>query len=73
MLAGSIRSSNKTSQQVVLQFPQALPKQPQVPVLRLVFSYTLQEGLDGFYRSSYIGEVQQKVAAAGMCGWMLLV
>lgn len=53
--AGSVRSSNKTSQQVVLQFPHALPRAPLVPVLRLKFSYKLQEGLDGFYRSSYIG------------------
>jgi hypothetical protein len=54
--AGTVRSSNKTSQQVILQFPQAVPVQPSVPVLRLQFSYKLQEGLDGFYRSSYIGE-----------------
>jgi hypothetical protein len=56
MPAGTVRSSNKTSQQVILQFPQAVPTQPLVPVLRLQFSYKLQEGLDGFYRSSYIGE-----------------
>lgn len=54
--AGSVLSSNKTSQQVILQFPQVLPLQPLVPVLRLQFSYPLLEGLDGFYRSSYIGE-----------------
>jgi len=59
--AGSLLSSNKTSQQVILQFPQALPLQPLVPVLRLQFSYPLLEGLDGFYRSSYIGE--------GAWGW----
>lgn len=68
MPAGTVRSSNKTSQQVILQFPQAVPMQPLVPVLRLQFSYKLKEGLDGFYRSSYIGETpdssrQQQTAA----------
>jgi hypothetical protein len=55
--AGAI-SSNSSShhQQVILQFPAALPLLPLQPVLRLAFSYTLVEGLDGFYRSSFIGE-----------------
>ena len=66
-LAGSVRSSNKTSQQVILQFPQVVPMHGQVPVLRLQFSYPLQEGLDGFYRSSYIGGA---VAAGVLERWV---
>jgi hypothetical protein len=55
--AGAV-SSNSSShhQQVILQFAAALPLPPLQPVLRLGFSYTLLEGLDGFYRSSFIGE-----------------
>jgi hypothetical protein len=47
--------SSSHHQQVILQFPAALPLPPLQPVLRLSFSYTLKEGLDGFYRSSFIG------------------
>lgn len=54
--AGSVLSSNTTSQQVTLQFPQAMPMQPLIPVLKLKFNYTLEEALDGFYRSTYIGK-----------------
>jgi hypothetical protein len=49
--------SNTTSQQVILQFPEAVPRGVLAPVLQLTFSYPLTEGLDGFYRSSFIGEL----------------
>jgi hypothetical protein len=49
--------SSSHHQQVILQFPAALPLPPLQPVLRLAFSYPLLEGLDGFYRSSFIGEL----------------
>jgi hypothetical protein len=48
--------SSKEYQQLVLHFDKALPLAPVKPVLQLNFTYTLQEGLDGFYRSSYIGK-----------------
>ncbi|WIA35582.1 hypothetical protein OEZ86_004003 [Tetradesmus obliquus] len=46
--------SSSHHQQVILQFAAALPLPPLQPVLRLAFSYPLTEGLDGFYRSSFI-------------------
>jgi hypothetical protein len=58
--AGGISSnSSRRHQQVILQFPAALPLPPLQPVLRLEFSYPLVEGLDGFYRSSFIGKQSQ--------------
>ncbi|KAF8056455.1 aminopeptidase M1-D [Scenedesmus sp. PABB004] len=52
--AGAVRSASEERQQVTLVFPEAVPLPPLQPVLRLRFSYTLQEALDGFYRSSFI-------------------
>lgn len=69
--AGSVRSSNRTSQQVILQFPQDLPMHGQVPVVRLQFSYALQEGLDGFYRSSYIGVAAVLGSDAGIAAGLV--
>jgi len=53
---GKVLQTNEQLQQVILQFPEAVPQPPLQPVLLLEFSYNLQEGLDGFYRSSFIGE-----------------
>lgn len=53
LLAGRVAHVDEELQQVTLQFPSALPLRG---VLVLQFSYQLQEALDGFYRSSFIGE-----------------
>ncbi|GBG00441.1 hypothetical protein Rsub_13097, partial [Raphidocelis subcapitata] len=39
--------------QIVIKFPEAVPLAPANVSLHLSFSYELEEGLDGFYRSSY--------------------
>ncbi len=45
---------NETSEQLTLAFPTVITA-PQLSVL-LRFNYTLNEGLSGFYRSSYKGD-----------------
>ena len=45
---------NETSEQLTLAFP-AVITAPQLSLL-LRFNYTLNEGLSGFYRSSYTGD-----------------
>ena len=52
LLAGKWKF-NETSEQLVLAFP-AVITASQLSVL-LRFNYTLNEGLSGFYRSSYKG------------------
>lgn len=54
-VAGSVYNTSSHHQQVILQFKSAVPLPPLQPVLKLAFSYHLMEGLDGFYRSTFIG------------------
>lgn len=57
---GEVAGGNRSLDQVILVFRQQLPSDAK---LRLAFSYPLQEGLDGFYRSSYTGAARAQQAA----------
>ncbi len=52
--AGVVDSVSAERQQLVLRFSESLP-QAQSAEIVLEFKYKLKEGLDGFYRSSFIG------------------
>jgi hypothetical protein len=59
LLPGRLYSSNDTSEQLVLAFVEAVPPPEEQPWLVMHFTYTLEEGLDGFYRSTYLCEWDQ--------------
>lgn len=63
-VTGSVRNVSKQFEQLILQFAAAVPPSPMQPVLVITFSYTLQEGLDGFYRSSFVGECTSRACMA---------
>ncbi len=53
-LSGSVYNRSLDNDQVTLLFDEVVPQPPEdLPVLELEFSYVMQEGLDGFYRSTY--------------------
>eukprot|EP00878_Enallax_costatus_P013667 GHUV01014291.1.p1 GENE.GHUV01014291.1~~GHUV01014291.1.p1 ORF type:complete len:459 (+),score=103.06 GHUV01014291.1:212-1588(+) len=62
---GRILSVSDKHQQLILRFDDAVPASPMRLVLALTFSYALKEGLDGFYRSSFVDASNQtKVMAS---------
>eukprot|EP00775_Hariotina_reticulata_P008601 gene8601-8782_t len=63
-VTGKVHHTDEQLQQVILQFPEAIPQLPLQPMLLLEFSYNLQEGLDGFYRSSFIDAANESKVLA---------
>jgi len=67
ILAGKWRF-NETSEQLTLAFPKLITASQLSLLLR--FNYTLNEGLSGFYRSSYKGEPN---LVPLLCAWYNVV
>lgn len=56
-IAGAVLAvEDDDRQQVVLRLNETLPLAPAQAQLLLQFEYTLEEGLDGFYRSGFLRE-----------------
>lgn len=65
--AGSVHNTTDY-QQVILLFDEAVPATPEHHVVLVMeYSYTLQEGLDGFYRSTYQGMSLLEAAWGLLC------